>query len=164
MRIDVCLALAAALLAGACASPSIGPGNSHTVSTAPVEMFKTAKLGPADGEAARTEALYLSLLRKTPMDYETWFRLGNLYASNNRPDEAAATYERALMGDNGHARAWHNLGVVRLRQSYASLMQGNMTIGAGEEELGKRIEKLIEELAKVSILSDEARMPPPVRK
>lgn len=162
-RFFVCLAVVATVSITACASGAGGPGGPAGLSAdagKQEEMFKTAKLGPADGEAARSEALYLALLRKTPMDYETWFRLGNLYANRNRPDEAAAAYERVLLGDNGHTRAWHNLSIIRLRQAYASLMQAHLS-GNGDDELSKRIDELVEQLGQVSALSDQAKQARP---
>jgi len=47
-----------------------------------------------------------------PADYraETAYTLGNVYASNQRPDEADAAYELALEYDPGHPWACNNLG------------------------------------------------------
>lgn len=111
-----------------------------------------AQFTQADGEAARNEALYVSALRRAPNDGETWFRLGNLYAAHHRAEAAAAAYGRALRVNNADARALHNLGVVRLRQGYAALLQGQLMVSDDEDALGVRIERLLKELGEVSVL------------
>ncbi|RZA12903.1 MAG: tetratricopeptide repeat protein, partial [Lysobacteraceae bacterium] len=116
--------LAAALLAG-CAAGMGGQQGGPLVQSpqgGDTDLLTRAQFNPNDGEAARTEALYISVLRRIPNEAETWFRLGNLYANNNRPDPAAAAYNRALLADNGNARAYHNLAIIRLRQAYAALL------------------------------------------
>ena len=117
-------------------------------------VLQRAQFTEQDGEAARNEALYVGALRRMPNDAETWFRLGNLYAAHHRPEAAAAAYGRALRANNADARALHNLGVVRLRQAYAALLQGQTMVSDDEQALGVRIERLLQELASVSVLGD----------
>lgn len=150
-------AVAALLLAG-CASLGEGGG---TGALQPVDLepeaavLVRAQFTQADGEPARNEALYVSALRRAPNDAETWFRLGNLYAGNHRPEAAAAAYGRALRANNADARALHNLGVVRLRQGYAALLQGQMMVSDEEKALAARLEGLLVELGRVSVLGDK---------
>ncbi len=68
----------------------------------------------------RAESHYLIAARGLPADPEPWFKLGNLYYRTGRHDRAARAYEQALQRAPGHAKAWHNLGVVRLHQADAS--------------------------------------------
>ena len=145
----------ACLVAGCAANPNAnrdipsltGPG---------ADLLAKQQFTTADGEAARSETLFQSLLRKLPNDTDTWFRLGNLYASNNRPEPAANAYTRALLADNNNVRAWHNLAVVRLREAYAALIQAQMTVDANDGALAKRIESLVNELGRVSVLGEQA--------
>jgi len=87
------------------------------------QLSNDAQLAYDAGEDAKAEQLYMALLRKTPNDPEIWFRLGNLYARAHRPDAAADAYQRVLSINNTEHRAWYNLGIVRLRQGWAAMMQ-----------------------------------------
>lgn len=119
-----------------------------------------AQLAYEGGELAKAETLYRSLARRMPNDAETWLRLGNLYARSNRPDEAASAYHHALMADNAEARAWHNLGVVRLRQAWASLLQAQATVKPNNI-LAPQIDSLLEYLSKLPQIEAEPRKAAP---
>jgi len=121
-----------------------------------ITINQEAKLAYEGGETAKAEALYRSLARRMPNDAETWLRLGNLYARSNRPDEAASAYQRALMADNAEARAWHNLGIVRLRQAWASLLQAQATVKP-KDSLAPQIDTLLEYLGKLPQIEAESR-------
>jgi tetratricopeptide (TPR) repeat protein len=121
-----------------------------------VTINQEAQLAYEGGETAKAEALYRSLARRMPNDAETWLRLGNLYARSNRPDEAASAYQRALMADNSEARAWHNLGVVRLRQAWASLLQAQATVKP-KDGLAPQVDSLLEYLGKLPQIEAEPR-------
>ena len=68
-----------------------------------------------DWETAEQDYLYLT--RNATAGAEDWFRLGNIYAHTNRPDDAIAAYREALKQDQGNTNVWYNLGVVQLRQA-----------------------------------------------
>ena len=119
-------------------------------------LNQNAQLADAGGEVAKAEALYKAVLRQSPNDADTWYRLGNLYANNNRPTEAAIAYERTLVADNGHARAWHNLSIIRLRQAYASMLQAQITVDTNDP-LAERIDTTLDELSHLSILDSQPR-------
>jgi tetratricopeptide (TPR) repeat protein len=121
-----------------------------------VTINREAELAYESGEAAKAEALYKSLARRVPNDAEIWLRLGNLYARNNRPDEAANAYQRALMINNAESRAWHNLSVVRLRQAWAALLQAQANTNA-RDALAPQIDAALEHLAKLPALEAEPR-------
>jgi tetratricopeptide (TPR) repeat protein len=119
-------------------------------------LNEKAQLADAGGEAAKAEALYKAVLRNTPNDADTWYRLGNLYANYNRPAEAAIAYERTLVADNGHARAWHNLAIIRLRQSYAALLQAQITV-PDDDPILERIDSTLDQLSKLTALDNQPR-------
>jgi len=96
------------------------------------QLSNDAQLAYDSGEDAKAEQLYMALLRKTPNDPEIWFRLGNLYARAHRPDAAADAYQRVLSINNTEHRAWYNLGIVRLRQGWAALLQAYGHSATGE--------------------------------
>lgn len=117
-------------------------------------LNQKAQLADVGGEVAQAEALYKSVLRKVPNDTETWYRLGNLYANNNRPVEAAIAYERTLISDNGYTKAWHNLAIIRLRQSYAALLQAQSSV-AEDDPLAAKIDGMLEQFSKLSVLESQ---------
>lgn len=120
-----------------------------------------AQLADAGGDAAKAESLYKSVLRKTPNDADAWFRLGNLYANNNRPDEAAIAYQRCLIADNAYTKAWHNLSMVRLRQAYATMLQAQTTVDEADP-LAQSIDDALEQLSHIIVITDQTK--PVVRK
>jgi len=87
------------------------------------DMQRDARAAYEGNENERAEKLLLGLVRAVPNDAETWFYLGNLYARTNRPDEAVDAYQKSLMLNRGDPRAWHNLGIVRLRQAWAAFIR-----------------------------------------
>jgi len=89
-------------------------------------LSKEAEIAFDNQEDAKAEQLYKGLIKQAPNDAENWFRLGNLYARTNHPDQAVEAYQHALMLDGNNPKIWHNLGVVRLRQAWASLMQAEV--------------------------------------
>jgi len=123
-----------------------------------VSINREAELAYESGEAAKAEALYKNLVRRMPNDAETWMRLGNLYARNNRPEEAAAAYQKALAIDSNEAKAWNNLGVVRLRQAWAALIQARATVAA-KSPLAEQLDTTLEHLGKLPLLEAESKLP-----
>jgi len=75
------------------------------------------------GDLARASAEYEALTRALPLNADYWFRLGNVYVRMNQPDAAADAYGHALKREPKHAKAWHNLAIVRLRQAAAAFTQ-----------------------------------------
>ena len=153
----------AALLAAAAACAGCATGNDYEAKPLDpdadlVTINREAELAYESGEAAKAEALYKSLVRRMPNDSETWFRLGNVYARNNRPDEAANAYQRALLANNADARAWHNLGVVRLRQAWASMLQAHENLRP-DMPLYESVEAVLKQLEKIPLIDADARLP-----
>jgi predicted Zn-dependent protease len=112
------------------------------------DMQQQAQLAYVGGDDARAENLLLGLARAVPNDAETWLTLGNLYARSNRPDQAAEAYQKVLMLHRGDPRAWHNMGIVRLRQAWAAfilaydLFPADSDAHAKVDELIKAMEKM----------------------
>jgi Flp pilus assembly protein TadD len=97
----------------------------HRASDDLVKMQREAQAAFDNGEDARAETLLRALARAMPNDAETWLRLGNLYARTNNPDQAVDAYLKSLSLNSNDSRAWNNLGIVRLRQSWAALIRAN---------------------------------------
>jgi len=75
------------------------------------------------GDLARASAEYEALTKALPTNADYWFRLGNVYVRMNQPDAAADAYGHVLQREPKHAKAWHNLAIVRLRQAAAAFTQ-----------------------------------------
>jgi cytochrome c-type biogenesis protein CcmH/NrfG len=106
-----------AMLAGCATSPT-----SRLATT--VDRQRQADRAYVEGNLAQALSGYQSLTRAMPQNADFWFRLGNVYARLKRPDEAVDAYQHALAIEPGHAKAWHNLGIIRLRQAEAAFVQG----------------------------------------
>ncbi|HEX8987256.1 MAG TPA: tetratricopeptide repeat protein [Rhodocyclaceae bacterium] len=160
MKRTIVAAALAALLSGC--GTSLVSGALRTIDSEPdlASLNREAELAYESGEAAKAEVLYRSLARRMPNDAETWLRLGNLYARNNRPDEASAAYQRALILNNTDPRAWNNLAVVRLRQAMAALVQAQ-ACSKEKTPLAGQIDENLEQLAKLPLLEDQPRHPDP---
>lgn len=113
-----------------------------------LRMHREAQAAFDNGEDTRAEALYKALARAVPNDAETWLRLGNLYARTNNPEQAVDAYLRSLSLNSSDSRVWNNLGIVRLRQSWAALIRANSLADpkdpafATSSEIVKTLERL----------------------
>jgi tetratricopeptide (TPR) repeat protein len=103
-----------------------------------------------DGEDAKAERVLMALLRTSPNDSLSWFYLGNLYARTDRPDQAVEAYQKSLMLNNGDPRAWHNMGVIRLRQARAAFIQA-YDLTQPEDPLHGKAELLINAMEKIPL-------------
>ena len=118
-----------------------------------LKMQREAQAAFDSGENARAEVLYKGLLRANPNDSDAWFRLGNLYARSDNADQAVDAYLRCLSINGNDARAWNNLGVVRLRQAWAALLRAN-TLTGPSDRINTISADMIHALEKVPYLSD----------
>jgi len=114
-------------------------------------LSKEAEIAFDNQEDAKAEQLYKGLVKQAPNDAENWFRLGNLYARTNHPDQAVETYQHALMLDGNNPKIWHNLGVVRLRQAWASLMQAEI-LAPPDSDLYNRTHDMVKALGNLPAL------------
>jgi cytochrome c-type biogenesis protein CcmH/NrfG len=124
------------------------------------QLSNEAQLAYEKGEDARAEQLYMALSRQTPNDHEIWLRLGNLYARSHKPDAAADAYQRALAINGSDARAWYNLGVVRLRQGWMSLIQA-YNFSGDRDPVNTQSQGMIEFLGKMPGVAEGAALPKP---
>ncbi|MHB1057447.1 MAG: tetratricopeptide repeat protein [Rhodanobacter sp.] len=90
---------------------------------ATVERQREADQAYDSGNLALALSDYQALTRDVPQHADFWFRLGNIHVRLQRPDDAVEAYRHALQIEPGHAKAWHNLGIVRLRQAEAAFGQ-----------------------------------------
>ena len=124
-----------------------------------VKMQQEAQAAFDSGENVRAETLYKGLARAMPNDAETWLRLGNLYARTDNADQAVNAYLTSLSLNGADPRAWHNLGIVRLRQAWAALLRAN-TLTVPPEPIHAMSAELIHSLEKMPYLSSDGAPKP----
>ncbi|MBF0256060.1 MAG: tetratricopeptide repeat protein [Gammaproteobacteria bacterium] len=88
-----------------------------------IELKQQAEAAYGAKDYAKALSLYQRLAAQVPKDALIWFRLGNVQARLNRPADAIASYEKAVLLDPSLSRAWHNMGLLQLRQSANSFTQ-----------------------------------------
>lgn len=139
--VSVCLS--AVMVLSACSVLPFGHENVY-------QLRHDAQAAYDEGEDAQAEKLLLGLSRQAPNDAETWFYLGNLYARTGRPDEAAQAYQKSLMIDGRQAKAWHNMGVVRVREAWAAFIQA-YSVTPVDDPLHAKLEGLIGAMEKIPL-------------
>lgn len=70
-----------------------------------------------------SEQHFIALTKAAPASVEPWFKLGNIYARTNRYALAVRAYGEVVVRDARHSRAWHNMGVIQLRQAAQSFAE-----------------------------------------
>lgn len=128
---------------GGCSVLSMESGNLY-------DMRRDAQVAYAGGQDERAEKLLIGLTRAVPNDAEAWFYLGNLYARTNRPEQAAQAYQKSLMLNGSDARAWHNIGVVRVREAWAAFIQAH-NLSKTDDPLYAKLESLISAMEKIPL-------------
>jgi tetratricopeptide (TPR) repeat protein len=66
---------------------------------------------------------YLKVSEKMDADAVVWFRIGNSYNWLESYDQAIKAYEKSLLLDPRLSKAWHNMGMLQLKQSVNSWQQ-----------------------------------------
>lgn len=84
------------------------------------ELQRQAAKAYQDQQYEQALTLYRQLTRRVPKDALVWFRLGNVQARLARPDQAVQSYRHALLLNPRLSKAWHNMGIIQLRQAAAT--------------------------------------------
>ena len=98
-----------ALLASGCAN--LQPKNQI------IDLQRQADTAYSQGDYATSTKLYERLAKKLPTDAGIRYQLGNSQARQGNNQAAVASYRDALVRDPQHARSWHNLLQVQLREA-----------------------------------------------
>lgn len=144
MRIASLVFIATMTTLSGCASTS----RTHHLETV-VANQRRAEMAYEKGDLPEALAGYEALTKTMPSNVDFWFRLGNIHVRMEQPDLAATAYERALQLDSGNAKAWHNLGIVRMRQAAAAFAQSAQSDGAKAPDLGKASAQMVHSLAEL---------------
>ena len=97
-----------------------------------VEIDRRADGAYRTGDDESAARLYRTLVESMPNESPYWYRLANTLARTGNYNDAALAYQRTLVLAPENARAWHNLGIVRLRQAQQSFAQGVENSRAGD--------------------------------
>lgn len=101
------------------------------------------------GDMEHAAALYLQLTKMIPQEADYWYMLGNTYVRTQQPDQAVQAYQQAIVRNPNHTRAWHNLGIVRMRQAMAAFVSSASTAKAGDP-MHEVSTHLVAELGRIS--------------
>jgi tetratricopeptide (TPR) repeat protein len=83
-----------------------------------------------------------------PQEADYWYMLGNTYVRTEQPDKAVLAFQQAILRNPNHARAWHNLGIVRMRQATAAFVSSASTAKA-DDPIQALSTHLADELARI---------------
>lgn len=122
---NMALALLGLLLLSGCQPQNLRPdaaASETTDSDNALELREKAAQAYSEGNWEAAERAYVRLSEEVPKEADSWFRLGNIYAHQDRPGDAIAAYQETLVRKPKHAKAWHNMGIVQLRQASNSFM------------------------------------------
>lgn len=81
---------------------------------------------------ALAEARYGELTRREGTTVDAWLRLGNIYARTARPELAMTAYEEAVSRNPADARAWHNLALLQMKATQATLTRMQQAVPAND--------------------------------
>ncbi|WXL25590.1 tetratricopeptide repeat protein [Ectopseudomonas mendocina] len=82
-----------------------------------IDLQRQADNAYSQGDFATSTKLYGQLAKKMPTDAGVRYQLGNSQARQGDNQAAIASYRDALVRDPQHARSWHNLLQVQLREA-----------------------------------------------
>lgn len=81
----------------------------------PITTQEMAFSAYESGDFTRASKLFGELTEEIPKDAELWFKLGNSYARDKKPQRAIDAYQNALLREPGLAKAWYNMGIVQMQ-------------------------------------------------
>lgn len=100
-------------LSGCATSPSAPVGQVSEFE----QLLERANSAYTEARFDDAERLLIDITSRYPTIATAWFRLGNVYYRTGRYPAAVRAYEQALLYEQDHANAWHNLALTRIRQA-----------------------------------------------
>jgi hypothetical protein len=123
-----------------------------------LQVQEQADKAYTSGDMAGSIALYQKLTDAVPQEADYWYRLGNAYARLQQPDQAVDAYLQAIKRNGAHARAWHNLAIVRMRQAQAALITSVAT-AAKDDPIRNQSDQLLKALEMAGPATSDADHP-----
>lgn len=119
-------------------------------------LNQRANAAYAAGQVGSALNDYEALSIRSPDDPKVWERLGNLYVLSKQPEKAIAAYRRAVEITPGNATVFYNMGVLRLRQAWAVLIQAYQSTAPGDPNK-VLIENLLNGMEKLPVLDIDGK-------
>lgn len=123
-----------------------------------LQVQQQADQAYTSGDMPGSIALYQKLTEAVPQEADYWYRLGNAYARLQQPDQAVDAYQQAIKRNGAHARAWHNLAIVRMRQAQAALIT-SVNSAAKDDPIRAKSDQLLKALEKAGPATADADHP-----
>jgi Flp pilus assembly protein TadD len=138
-------------LAGCAASAPALKGPPERQLSNVLDLQKKADAAYHGGSVAEAVQDYTQLTQLIPEEPNYWFMLGNALVKAQEPDQAVLAYDQAIIRNPRHTRAWHNLGVIRLRQAQAAFVSSAETANAGDpiKQNSRRVANALERVSDV---------------
>jgi tetratricopeptide (TPR) repeat protein len=155
LKISMCLLLSLALVGcGLVPRRASTPRLSYVLT-----LQEQADTAYRTDDMQRAAALYLQLTKLIPQEADYWYMLGNSYVRTQQPDRAVEAYQQAIARNPNHTRAWHNLGIVRMRQAMAAFVSSASTAKQGDP-LRDVSTRLADDLARIGTAGSPIPNPP----
>ncbi len=123
---------------GADTRPSSAPGPGHDLPA----LAKRAEAAYLADDLKGSEKDYKMLIKSRSGEALYHYRLANIYARTQRPEQAIVLYRQALGKDPAFPAAWYNLSIVQLKQAAYSLSE--MLDNTGESDpLHKKVKAML---------------------
>ena len=149
--------LVAAALLTACGTvpPSQNRDNTQEIQ----ELHAKAQAAYNSNDFALAQNIYEKIVAQTEVNGETWFMLGNIYATKGEHERALSAYKNALRVNGRDPRVWNNISVIHLKDAWEAA-QTVKKLSVKEDPANIQSTKIIEVLAGLSFLSGNS---PPLK-
>ena len=144
------LLLGAMLLSAACAQmPSSADPAAPIVDL--MAMRRDAATLYKNGDFTAAAQRYQELTKRVPLESELWFLLGNSHARLGNNNQAVRAYREAVIRKPEYAKAWYNMGILRLMEGTRILIDAQQYLASDPQlktavqQLGEGVLELIEE-------------------
>ena len=105
-------------------------------------LAKRAETAYLNDDLKGSEKDYKILIKSRSGEALYHYRLANIYARTQRPEQAIVLYRQALGKDPAFSAAWYNLSIVQLKQAAYSLSE--MLDNTGESDpLHKKVKAML---------------------
>lgn len=106
-----------------------------------ISTQKAADQAYAAGDFEQAAASYLRLAKAMPSDAGVRYQLGNSLARQGDVSGAVDAYREALVREPQHARAWHNLLQVQLREALLTAGQMQATLNRQQPRADQALQR-----------------------
>ena len=109
-------------------------------------ILKSADEAYSKEDWKQAESQYQLIIKQLPQDPYAWFKLGNIFARTDRPDEAIYAYRETLVRDTGNGKAYHNLALAYMLQAQRAL-EASLKNGKSKDLQSEQTQRILSQLA-----------------